>query len=423
MSPDLRNAPEGPESMKRPLTSLSFLLLAAATWAGAAESGTPAHWNAFRGPQCGVSPWDNAPTDWDGPSGRGVIWKTPLSIAGVSSPVLWGDRLYITEATDRDRAVLAFDAGTGQLLWREVVPDGDTAGAPLPSVSDYGLAMPTAACDAHGVYALFGTGDLAAFSPDGQPLWRMYLGRPTIGYGFSSSPCVVNGLLCVQYDHHAAGRVLALDTKTGKIVWDVERSRGASWSSLMVVPDADGRPLIVANANGSTTGFNLDGEVAWDVDGATGEVAPSPAWWEGRIYSVNVGSRLFCHRVHGTAEKLWDVGGHLSDTASPIAVRGMLFMTTGGGYLTCLDAATGKRLWVQRVPGGYASLVSSGNRLYALGRDGNMLIVAVQESFRAIATCALGEPADATPAMSDGRLYIRGSAHLWCLGRQAGGKP
>mgnify|MGYP001283984372 FL=1 len=211
-------------------------------WTGDLAVAAPAtggiHWNAFRGPKCGISPWGNAPTDWDGPSGRGVLWKTPLRVSGVSSPVLWGDRLFITEATDKERAVLAFDVAGGRQLWRQVVEDGDDA-SPLPSVSDYGLAMPTATCDANGVYALFGTGDLAAFSHDGQLRWRTFLGRPTIGYGFSSSPYALNGLLFVQYDHHAAGRMVAFESATGKIVWDVERSRGASWSSLMVVPDAD----------------------------------------------------------------------------------------------------------------------------------------------------------------------------------------
>jgi outer membrane protein assembly factor BamB len=416
--------------MKLARTSLSVtacLLALLSACGGAAEPADtpvgPRYWHAFRGPNCGVSPWANAPTDWDGPSERGVVWKTPLGVSGVSSPVLWGDRIFITEATDRERAVLAFDAGTGKQLWRQVVADGDTTGAPLPSVSDYGLAMPTATCDAQGVYALFGTGDLAAFTHDGRPTWRTFLGRPTIGYGFSSSPYALNGLLCVQYDHHAAGRMVAFESATGKIVWDVERSRGASWSSLLAVPDAAGKPLIVANANGSTTGFDLAGNVVWDVDGATGEVSPSPAWWDGKIYSVNTGSRLFCHRVYGNAEKLWDCGGHLSDTASPVAVNGLLFMTTGNGYLTCLDTTTGNKLWTERIPGGYASLLASGDRLYALGRDGTMQIVAVANRFRAIATCALGEAADATPAMSDGRLYIRGSAHLWCLGAQPAGTP
>jgi outer membrane protein assembly factor BamB len=412
--------------MKRSSANVLVACYGFAAWvAGAEPALTPAkpvHWNVFRGPMCGVSPWTNAPTDWDGASGRGVLWKTPLKISGVSSPVLWANRLFITEATDKERAVLAFDAATGKPLWRQVVEDGDKT-SPLPSVSDYGLAMPTATCDSNGVYALFGTGDLAAFTPDGKPMWRMFLGRPTIGYGFSSSPCAIADLLCVQYDHHAAGRMLALDTKKGKIVWDVERSRGASWSSLMVVPDATGKSLVVANANGSTTAFDLSGAVVWDVDGARGEVAPSPAWWEGKVYSVNVGSRLFCNNVYGNPKPLWDAVDHLSDAPSPVVANGLLFMNTANGHLSCLDANTGKRLWMERVPGGYGSLISSGDRLYALGRDGKMQIVAVQNTFRAIGVRALGEPADATPAMSDGRVYIRGSAHLWCIGDQPTGRP
>jgi len=414
--------------MTKWLFNVNVLLVGCALTAGAygnepaaAPAGTAVHWNCFRGPLCGVSPWDNAPIVWDGPTGKGVRWKTPLKMSGVSSPVLWGDRLFITEADDKERAVLAFDARDGKLLWRQAVADGGE-GTPLPVVSDYGLAMPTATCDANGVYALFGTGDLAAFSHDGTLKWRMFLNRPTLGYGFASSPCVMNNLLCVQYDHHASGRVFAVETATGKIVWDRERSRGASWSSLMIVPDAGGKPLVVANANGSTTAYDLTGEMAWDVDGATGEVAPSPAWWDGRIYSLNVGSRLYCHRVHGTVERLWEIAGRLSETASPVAVDGLLFMTTANGQFTCLDATSGERVWTERIPGGYASLLSSGGRIYALARNGVMQIAAAQRTYHLIAICALGEDADATPAMTaDGRMFIRGSKHLWCIdGRTTG---
>jgi len=400
-----------------------FVAWSRAGCAATAPDGAGAiNWNSFRGPACGVSPWNNAPTDWDGPSGRGVLWKTPLKLSGVSSPALWGGRLFITEGRDDERAVLAFDAGDGRQLWRQVVADG-AKDLPLPSVSDYGLAMPTPACDSNGVYALFGTGDLAAFSHDGRPKWKMFLGRPTIGYGFASSPCVANGLLCVQFDHHASGRVVALDSETGRIRWDVERSRGASWSSLMVAPDPAGKPWIVANANGSTTAYDPTGQVAWDIDGATGEVSPTPAWWEGRVYAVNVGSRLFCHRVYGAPAKQWDTGGFLSDTASLLAVDGLLFMVTSHGQLSCLDAATGQKHWMKRGPGCYASPISSGDRVYVLGRDGCMQIVAASREYRVIANCALGEGIDATPAMSDGRLYLRGSAHLWCLGTPSPVKP
>ncbi len=396
-----------------------------AAWAAfctcAAYAGGP-QWNGFRGPGCGVSPWTNAPASWDGASGRGVLWKTPLKMTGVSSPVLWERRLYLTEGDQQTRSVLAFNAEDGTPLWRRLVTDGGK-GKPLPPVSPYGLAMPTAACDANGVYALFGTGDLIAFTPEGKLLWKIFLGRPTIGYGFSSSPCVVGNLLFVQYDHHESGRVMAVETATGRIKWEVERSRGASWSSLMVVPDAAGNPVIVANANGSTTGYDLAGNVVWDVDGATGEVAPSPAWWDGCVYALNVGSRLYCHRVYGEPKKMWEKRGSLSDTASPVVIGGLLFMTTGGGAHACLDAVTGEELWDRNGPGCYASLVASGDRVYALGREGTCVIYRVGRDCKVVATCSLGESVDATPAMTDGCLYIRGGKSLWCIGVKGTDKP
>ena len=399
---------------------LSYTIALFASWAACAcaqNAGGTLDWNTFRGPDGGVSPWSRAPMAWDGASDQGVRWKTPLQVPGVSSPVLSGKQVYLTEGNEKERAVLAFDADDGHPLWRRVVADGGQ-GAPLPPVSDYGLAMPTPTCDTNGVYALFGTGDLAAFSPDGRLLWQLYLKRPTLGYGFASSPCVFSNLVFVQFDHHAAGRLLAVETTTGRIRWDVARSRGASWSSLMVVPGADGKPVVVANANGSTTGYDLAGHMVWDVDGATGEVAPSPAWWNGCIYSVNIGSTLFCHTVQGT--KKWGYHGHLSDSASPIILNGLLFMVTSGGKLTALDADTGQELWLHDAPGCYASLIASGNAVYALGRDGTTLIFQADRTFHAIAQNRIGDAADATPAMSDGRLYLRSNKWLWCIGHKAG---
>ena len=373
-------------------------------------------WNCFRGPSAGVSPWPDAPIAWDGPSGRGVIWKAPLKMVGVSSPVIWSNRVYITEGNDRERAVLAFDAASGRQLWRQVVPDGG-AGATLPSVTDAGLALPTPACDQHGVYALFGTGDLAAFSHQGKLLWRIFLGRPVIGYGFSSSPCLANGLLLVQFDTHTNGRVLAVETATGRIKWEHERLRGAAWSSPLLIPGAEGKPLVVLNANGSITAFDLAGEVVWDLDGVTGEVAPSPAYENGQIFAVNAGSLLLCYRLAKTQDKLWQYAENLSNTSSPVATKGLLFMAAGNGSLVCLDALTGEELWTHQFWACYASLVVSGDRVYMLGRNGTMQIVAAERSYRLIATCALGEGCDATPALDEGRIYIRGQNHLWCLGK------
>jgi len=372
-------------------------------------------WSCFRGPHCGVSSWSNAPVDWDGDSNRGVIWKTPLAASCTSSPVVWSNHIYITEANHDERAVIAFDTETGRQLWRRVVEDGG-AGAPLPSVADAALALPTPACDAQGVFALFGTGDLACYSHDGVLRWKVFLQRPVIGYGYSSSPVTSNGMVFVQFDGQENGKVLSLDGATGKTIWERERSRGASWSSPIVIPGPAGSPLWVANANGSITAFDAAGQVVWDLDGVTGQVTPSPTWAEGRLYLLNVGASLMCYSGGASPTLLWEYKKGLSDTSSPVVTNGLLFMSVTGGFLVCLDAKTGEQQWKQRAPGAYASLVCSGDRIYCMGRDGTMLIVAADRNFRQIRLCQLGDGADATPAMDDGRMFVRSNHFLWCLG-------
>jgi outer membrane protein assembly factor BamB len=376
-----------------------------------------AQWSCFRGPNAGVAHWSSAPIAWDGPSGKGVVWKSALRMPGVSSPVVWGDCLFLTESNDTERAVMAFGATDGKLLWRRLVPDG-ARGQPFPSFSDTGFALPTPACDQNGVYALFGTGDLVAFTHDGTPLWRTFLQRPVTGYGFSSSPCLAGGLIFIQFDVYENGRVLAIEASTGKIKWERERMRGAAWSSPIVVPGTDGKPLFLVNGKGSLTAFDQEGEVVWDLDGVTGEVTPSPAYWNGHFYAVNVGSFSICYKVAKDPVNLWQYKRSLSDTSSPVVTNGLLFMACANGKLVCLDALTGTELWSQKMQGCYASLVVSGDRVYALGRDGTMQIVAAERSYRLISTCVLGERSDATPAVGDGRIYIRGRDHLWCFGNK-----
>jgi outer membrane protein assembly factor BamB len=382
------------------------------------------NWNCFRGPQHGLWPAGDTPLEWDGKSGAGILWKAPLKIGGVSSPVIWDKRVFITEADGDERALLAFDADTGKQLWRQLVPDGGK-GEPLLSTTDAGLALPTPVCDADGIYAMFGSGDLAAFTLDGKPKWQIFLKRPIIGYGFSSSPCLFDKHVCVQLDDHTGGHLYAVQTADGKIDWDIERSRGASWSSPMVLPGSpgvngsNGKPVMAVNANGSITGYDTEGKAVWDLDAATGEVTPSPAWWKGRIYPVHTGSRLFCYDVTthpDNPEKLWDHTGLLCDVSSPVVVNGLLFMAKGSGDLICVDANTGKEVWKHRCPGCYSSLIGSGDRIYCLGRDGTMLIFAAEREYRVIATSKLGEGSDATPALSSGRIYIRARKNLWCIG-------
>ena len=258
-------------------------------------------WSCFRGPQYGVSPWTNVAGGLGRRERPRRALENALKTSCVGSPVLWQDRIFLTEADENERAVLAFDAASGKELWRQAVADGGKD-APLPPVADSALAMPTPACDAEGVYVLFGTGDFAAFTHDGRPRWQIFLKRPEIGYGFASSPCVGEGLVCVQFDELNGGRVLAVESATGNSSGNSRGPAARPGPRRSLVPGPDGKPLLVVNANGSATAYDLAGKMIWDVDGVNGQVTPSPAWSDNRVYLANVGSRLICYDVSGQPE-------------------------------------------------------------------------------------------------------------------------
>ncbi len=374
-------------------------------------------WCVFRGPRLGVAWMTNAPVAWDGARGVGVRWRVPLEKPGVSSPVLWGETLFLTEADDQRREVLAFDTQSGLARWRRTVVDGGR-GVDLPqTTADTGLAAASPACDATAVYAVFGSGDLVAYSHAGTLLWQCYLRRPANDYGHASSLWVEDGLVCVQYDQKEESRLLVVAAANGKVVWEKARSRGPSWSSPVGLT-ANGSRLLVLNGHGQLDAYDLrNGQERWSVEGVTGEVAPSPAWWNGRLLVANAYARLVCYPLSAIATPAWEYTEVLPDVASPVADNGLVFLATSDGRLVCVDVADGKAVWSHEYANGfYASPIVCGTRVYALDREGIMRVVAAERTFREIASCPLGESADATPAFADGQIYIRTKKALWGLG-------
>ncbi|MEI8241947.1 MAG: PQQ-binding-like beta-propeller repeat protein [bacterium] len=407
-----------------PLPAASTGAVTAAAPAAVLSAGSNAHavavfqWNGFRGPRCGVAPGSNAPVAWDGTSGTGVLWRVALAKTGISSPVLWGGTVFLTVADETNREVVAYSAVTGVERWRHGVADGGQ-GEAVPSTSpDTGLGAATPACDESGVYAVFGTGDLVAYSHDGKLLWQVYLRRPANSYGHASSLWVEGGKICVQYDQSENGRVLVIDAKSGKTIWEQPRTQGPSWSSPVVVAGAAGRPMLLVNGAGVLTAFDLaDGNALWEVEGVSGEVAPSPAFWNGRIMVANASARMVCYELAAKPVQVWEYTEALPDVSSPVAADGLIFLALSSGQIACVDAKDGRELWKHDYSAGfYASPIVSGSRVYALDREGTMRIFAAERAFREIASCPLGDAADATPALVDGRIYIRTRGALWCLG-------
>lgn len=376
-------------------------------------------WTRFRGPYgLGVSAVRRVPVDWDIAVGRNVRWKVPLEQAGFSSPIIWEERVFLTAADARERTVLAFDLVTGKPVWRQAVPygGGETT---LPEVTDdTGYAAPTMVCDGARVFALFGTGDLAAFTLEGEGVWRQHLGAASIDYGLASSPVLAGGLLVIQGDRAEGGLVKALDPATGALRWSLARDGiGPSWSTPVAIPPDGG--LLLHAPYVTTLHRVTDGRELWRVDAVGGEIAPSPAWDAGRFFLAQEYARVVAYAADGTnaPSQLWEHFEHLPNVASPVARDGRVWVVTQGGEAACLDGATGEVFWQHTFDEGfYASPVIGGGHLYLVDRRGTVHILETGRFFKPVATLPLGEPTDATPAPGEGYLVFRTSQSLVCVG-------
>ena len=206
----------------------------------------------------GISYHKNIPESWNGSTGENIKWKVAFSKHGYSSPVIWGDKIFISGADAQSRVVSCYNRHTGQLLWEKEVTGipGSPAEAPRTS-EDTGLAASTMATDGNRVYAIFGTGDVVAFDMAGNQVWGRNLGVPRNHYGHSSSLQVWGNKVLVQYDTSTSGRMLALNTATGETIWDVERPVHISWASPILV-DVEGKIQVVTTADPYVSGHDLE---------------------------------------------------------------------------------------------------------------------------------------------------------------------
>ena len=375
------------------------------------------NWPSFRGPgNIGVAFFTNAPIRWDAGSGEGVLWKVPVPVPGVNSPIVWGRRVFMSGADKEGQEVFCFDADTGKQLWTKTVKTE----VELPEVSDdTGFAAPTMTTDGQRVFAIFSTGELAAFDLDGNPVWQKNLGVPNNPYGMGSSLITDGTRLFVQYDHQDAQKVIALDCATGNPVWQTAR-KFISWSSPALIKTGSGFQLILNDENNVTAYDPVSGKQIWAVKCLGGEVAPSSAFngkdivFVGNEYAQASALKL----TGGTPAILWQYDDALPEIASPVAAENLFFITTSGGDVVCLDAATGKMKWKQDFDNGFSSSpVLVGDRVYAIDVTGVVHIFGAAEEYKEIGTVEMGEPVRATPAFMDGRIYIRGDENMYCVGK------
>ena len=407
-----------------------------------AEDGSPAlptlgefrkNWPAFRGSDgTGITHHKDVPTQWDAESGEGILWKTEDELLpGVNSPIVWNKRVFLSGADEKQREVYCIDADSGKLLWRKPVPKVVEA-EPVKVSPDTGFAAPTMATDGRFVYAMYANADVVAFDFEGNELWKRGLGLPVgNNYGHSASLATYHVALIVQYDQgdmeEELSKLIALEGATGEPVWETKRPVPSSWCSPVVV-QRDAKPQILTAADPWVIGYDADsGKELWRAECLKrAEVGPTPVFSEGVVYTANDQADLSAIRTDGTGDVtethiLWTARDGMPETVSPLVTDEFVLLLDSYGLMTCYDKKEGKELlWDEDFGSDCTSSPSLvGDLVYIFFLDGTSLVIKPtrEEAERVVESNTLGEECVTSPAFGDGRIYIRGKDHLFCIGR------
>jgi outer membrane protein assembly factor BamB len=376
--------------------------------------------NAFRGPLSqGVCYHKNIPVSWDGATGENVLWKVEVPRQGNNSPVIWGEKVFLAGADQQIREVYCYNRNTGELLWKHEASgiEGSPA-TPPKTTSDTGLSAPTLTTDGQRVYAIFGTGDILALDMEGKRIWARNLGVPDNHYGHSSSLICWKEKLVVQYDTNSSGRLLALNVLDGSTIYDIPRNVQISWASP-VLGMINGKYQILTTSAPDAIGHDLEtGKELWSVECMMGEVGPSVAFIDGIVIPSNEYATMVA--IDPSKEPvviMWDQDNYLPEASSPVAINGLIFLGTSYGVFACFDAKTGEMKWeFEGNSGFYGSPIAVDGKIYVMDMSGTMYIFEISGEMKLVGEPSLGEKSVVTPTFMDGRIYLRGSKYLYCIG-------
>jgi outer membrane protein assembly factor BamB len=437
--------------------SMALCIALQAAAGDAPKAGTGERWPQWRGSDgSGVAGAKAPPAEWS--ATKNVRWKTPIPGRGHSSPVVWGGRVFLTSAVegevvpgakavkhvsdgqeflhpdavgaDRKHSllVLALDAATGKLLWQRSAFEGTPRDSRHRKAS---FASPTPATDGERVYAYFGSEGLYAYDFEGQLVWKVDLGIiGSMGVGTGTSPLIWNGLVIVLCDEDEGKHsfIVALDARTGKERWRAKRDVQVNWSTPLLV-QAAGRTELVTGGSEAVIAYDpATGKELWRAKGLGSNAVPSPVA-SGDLVVVSTGypnKLAMALRAGGTGDisdtprVAWTYAKGTAYVPSPIVYGDQLYLVTDKGLLTALDMRSGKVLYEGGrvpVPATFtASPIAFDGKLLLLSEDGDGFLIKAGPTHEVLRTNALGEPIHASPAVADGRLFIRAQNHLYCIG-------
>lgn len=357
------------------------------------------------------------PTQWNGADGKNIKWKIPLPKNGKSSPVIWGDKLYITGAEGANFEIYCIDKNKGEILWTGSGSDFTGSSTDLPeNDEEAGMAVPTPAVCEDGVCAIFGNGNLVAYSLDGKRKWAKNIGVPVHSYGYSASLLIYNKVLLVQYDSDTKVVLIAFDVNTGEQKWETPRP-GRPVNSSPALGVFNGTAQVIINGSPNVSSYDAtNGKELWSMPGVKNDVAASPAVNSKYVYIVANYEALYAILPGPNGSVAWQDNTYTPDVSSPVANEEFLFVADGAGSIACYKTDNNKVIWDNFYTDPfYASPVIADNKVYFLDRNGIMHIVKAQDTYELVAESPLGEHTDCTPAFSEKKIYIRGRDNLYCI--------
>ena len=383
------------------------------------------NWPCWRGPNGdGTSPETNLPVRWD--SVTNVVWKVPVPGTGYSSPVIWEDRLFIVTAipATREKILLCYDSKTGALRWQKTV----LKTAFEKKHDNNSFASGTPATDGIRVYVSFLDGQdvvVAAYDYSGKQIWLQRPGTFQSPHGYSCSPVLYKDKVIINGDSQEGSFVAALDRTTGKIIWKVPHPNPSHSFSTPIIRNIAGKMQMIFCGNREIASYNPDdGSKYWFASGPSEDFCSSPVYneksglvlvssaWPVRILvAIKPDGRGDVTKSH----VVWQTRKGAFYVPSPVCTDDYLFATMTTGQVHCIEIATGNTLWIEDLGLQYPSPVLAGGLVYMPNDNGVITVIKPGPKFEYIAKNSLGEKMFASPAISNGRIYLRGFENLFCI--------
>lgn len=379
-------------------------------------------WRGLRGD--GTCLETSVPTHWTGT--ENVLWKTAIPGKGHSSPIVWENRIFVTSAVKdtNQRLLMCLDRLTGKILWQREVLNAP----PERKHSLNSYASSTPVTDGEKVYVSFLDRDkmfVAAYDFDGNVVWQQRPGVFSSVHGYCSSPVLWKDMVIINGDHDGPAYIVALNRKDGKTIWKTPRPNRTRSYCVPIIRTIDDRNQMILSGSKCVASYDPDtGKQHWIIDGPTQQYVASIVYNGDLLFMTCGFPDLFIQAIRPdgvgnitNTHVVWQKDRDCSYVPSPIVTGPYFIVVDDKGVLSCFEAKTGKRFWRERLGRRHsASILSANGLVYILSDRGTMTIIKPGEKFQVVAENELGEETNASPAVSNGNLFLRGDKHLYCIG-------